>query len=193
MSNPYVLLCGTCTSSTGFTSDTYAHVTTSAQKEAAGPWKRSCRRRCKRQKISPKSKRTRRRKYRLRASILPRLGHGLGHPGVREMGMSPKVAKRQEKAPLSNRKAVLLWLRGLDLNQRPTGYELPPVSPSAAAQCFPGLFRLKWHKTRSQPSPLRGGFAGNGSRFGVIPPRRILPRQGPVHNASSARYNREKS
>ena len=32
-----------------------------------------------------------------------------------------------------------MWLRGLDLNQRPPGYELPPVSPSAAAQCFPGL------------------------------------------------------
>ena len=35
MSNPYVLLCGTCTSSTEFTLDTYAHVTTAAQKEAA--------------------------------------------------------------------------------------------------------------------------------------------------------------
>ena len=32
------------------------------------------------------------------------------------------------------------WLRGLDLNQRPPGYELPSVSPYAAAQCFPGRF-----------------------------------------------------
>ena len=141
MSNPYVLLCGTCTSRPGSPWTPTPMSPQRPKRRPPGPWKRSCRRRCKRQKISPKSKRTRRRKYRLRASILPRLGHGLGHPGVREMGMSPKVAKRQEKAPLSNRKAVLLWLRGLDLNQRPTGYELRSVSPSAAPQHFPGLFR----------------------------------------------------
>ena len=33
------------------------------------------------------------------------------------------------------------WLRGLDLNQRPPGYELWWVSPSAVPQCFPDLFR----------------------------------------------------
>ena len=75
-----------------------------------------------------------------KAHFLPRMGHGLGQLDVQEMGTSPKVAKGQRKAPLSDRKAVLLWLRGLDLNQRPPGYELPSVSPSAAAQCFPGLF-----------------------------------------------------
>ena len=32
---------------------------------------------------------------------------------------------------------MILWLRGLDLNQRPPGYELPSGSPSAAAQRFP--------------------------------------------------------
>ena len=69
-------------------------------------------------------KEARRRKHRLRASILPRLGHGLGHPGVREMGTSEKVAEGERKAPLSGWKAVFLWLRGLDLKQRPTGYEL---------------------------------------------------------------------
>ena len=52
----------------------------------------------------------------------------------------PKSCKKAEKAPRSNWKAVLLWLRGLDLNQRPPGYELRWVSPSALAQCFPGLF-----------------------------------------------------
>ena len=75
-----------------------------------------------------------------KAHFLPRMGHGLGQLDVQEMGTSPKVAKGQRKAPLSDRKAVLLWLRGLDLNQRPPGYELPSVSPSAAIQRFPGLF-----------------------------------------------------
>ncbi len=74
-----------------------------------------------------------------KAHFLPRMGHGLGQLDVQEMGTSPKVAKGQRKAPLSDRKAVLLWLRGLDLNQRPPGYELLSVSPSAAPQCFPGL------------------------------------------------------
>ena len=36
-----------------------------------------------------------------------------------------------------------MWLRGLDLNQRPPGYELPSVSPSAAPQCFPVRFEPK--------------------------------------------------
>ena len=35
---------------------------------------------------------------------------------------------------------MVLWLRGLDLNQRPPGYELLSISPSTAPQCFPGLF-----------------------------------------------------
>ena len=67
------------------------------------------------------------------------MGHGLGHSGVQEMGTSPKVAKGQRKTPLSGWKAMFLWLRGLDLNQRPPGYELPSVSPPAAPQCFPGF------------------------------------------------------
>ena len=56
-----------------------------------------------------------------------------GNGGVR------KSYKGKRKSPLSGWKAVFLWLRGLDLNQRPPGYELPSVSPSAAAQCFPDL------------------------------------------------------
>ena len=75
--------------------------------------------------------------------FLPRLGHGLGHLVVQKMGTSPKVAKRQRKSPLSIWKAVLLWLRGLDLNQRPPGYELRWVSPFAALQCSPGILRPK--------------------------------------------------
>ncbi len=56
-----------------------------------------------------KSQEARRRKHRLRARFLPRMGHGLGHLGVQEMGTSPKVAKRQRKTPLSGWKAVFLW------------------------------------------------------------------------------------
>ena len=56
-------------------------------------------------------------------TFFARMGHGLGHLGVQEMGTSPKVAKGQRKTPLSGWKAVILWLRGLDLNQRPPGYE----------------------------------------------------------------------
>ena len=55
--------------------------------------------------------------------FLTRLGHGLGHLGVQEMGTSPKVAKGQRKTPLSGWKAVFLWLRGQDSNLRPPGYE----------------------------------------------------------------------
>ena len=40
-----------------------------------------------------KRQEARRRKYRLRADFLPRLGHGLGHPSVQKTGTSKKVAK----------------------------------------------------------------------------------------------------
>ena len=67
-------------------------------------------------------------------------GSRFGSPRCPGNGDVRKSCKSERKAPLSGWKAVLLWLRGLDLNQRPPGYELPPVSPSALAQCFPGLF-----------------------------------------------------
>ena len=44
-----------------------------------------------------KRQEARRRKCRLRADFLTRLGHGLGHLGVQEMGTSEKVAKVKEK------------------------------------------------------------------------------------------------
>ena len=49
--------------------------------------------------------------------------------------------KSEEKPSDFLRNQTVLWLRGLDLNQRPPGYELPSVSPSAAVQGFPGLLR----------------------------------------------------
>jgi len=51
--------------------------------------------------------------------------------------------KSKEKPSDFLRNQTVLWLRGLDLNQRPPGYELPLVSPSAVVQCFPGLFEPK--------------------------------------------------
>ena len=79
----------------------------------------------------------------------------------------PKSCKKAEKAPRSNWKAVLLWLRGLDLNQRPPGYELPPVSPSAAVQYFPSLLGPEIAQN-PKVVPLRstGILAGLGHGFG---------------------------
>ena len=102
-----------------------------------------------------------------KARFLPRLGHGLGHPGVREMGTSQKVAEGERKAPLSGWKAVLLWLRGLDLNQRPPGYELRWVSPSAASQCFPDLFEPEIAQNPEVVSLRSTGILGSlGQGFG---------------------------
>ena len=102
-----------------------------------------------------------------KARFLPRMGHGLGHSGVQEMGTSPKVAKGQRKTPLFGRKAVFLWLRGLDLNQRPPGYELLSISPSTAPQCFPGLFGSE-KAQNPEVAPLRSTriFCCLGHGFG---------------------------
>ena len=60
-----------------------------------------------------------------------------------------------------------MWLRGLDLNQRPPGYELPPVSPSAAVQYFPSLLGPEIAQN-PKVVPLRstGILAGLGHGFG---------------------------
>ena len=67
-------------------------------------------------------------------------GSRFGSPRCPGNGDVRKSCKSERKIPLSGWKAVFLWLRGLDLNQRPPGYELPSVSPSAAPQCFPDFF-----------------------------------------------------
>ena len=66
-------------------------------------------------------------------------GSRFGSPRCPGNGDVPQSCKKQKKTPLSGWKAVFLWLRGLDLDQRPPGYELLSVSPSAAPQCFPCL------------------------------------------------------
>ena len=85
-------------------------------------------------------------------------------PGNRDV---PNSCKKQRKTPLSGWKAVFLWLRGLDLNQRPPGYELPSVSPFALAQCFPGLFEPEIAQN-PKVVPLRsaGIFGSLGHGFG---------------------------
>ena len=68
---------------------------------------------------------------------------GLGQPQItqnRTFFSKLLEAKSKEKPSDFLRNQTVLWLRGLDLNQRPPGYELRWVSPSAAVQCFPGLF-----------------------------------------------------
>ena len=98
--------------------------------------------------------------------FMPRMGHGLGHPGVQEMGTSPKVAKRQRKTPLSGWKAVFLWLRGLDLNQRPPGYE-PDELPTALPRDI--LFCGAGDRTRTGTVSLPGDFKSPVSTYSTTP------------------------
>ena len=50
-------------------------------------------------------------------------GSRFGSPRCPENGDVSQSCKSERKSPLSGWKAVILWLRGLDLNQRPPGYE----------------------------------------------------------------------
>ena len=101
-----------------------------------------------------------------KAHFLPRMGHGLGHLGVQEMGTSPKVAKGQRKTPLSGWKAVFLWLRGLDLNQRPPGYE-PDELPTALPRDI--LFCGAGDRTRTGTVSLPGDFKSPVSTNSTTP------------------------
>ena len=81
-------------------------------------------------------------------------GSRFGSPKCPENGDVSQSCKSERKTPLSGWKAVFLWLRGLDLNQRPPGYELLSVSPSATLQCFPDLFEPETAKN-PEVVPLR--------------------------------------
>lgn len=87
--------------------------------------------------------------------FLTRLGHGLGQLQmnckfckITSFFWGPLEAKSEEKPSNFLRNQTILWLRGQALNLRPPGYELPSVPPSAAAQCFLGLWGLKWPRIR---------------------------------------------
>jgi len=75
--------------------------------------------------------------------------------------------KSEEKPSDFARNQTVLWLRGLDLNQRPPGYELLSVSPSATLQCFPDLFEPETAKN-SEVVPLRSAtiFSNLGQGLG---------------------------
>ena len=64
--------------SAGFTLDTYAHVTTAAQKEAARTTEKVLTRQSESEKIIPNSRKALARKSCAKAHLLPCLGHGLG-------------------------------------------------------------------------------------------------------------------
>ena len=98
-------------------------------------------------------------------------GSRFGSPRCPGNGDVRKSCKSERKSPLSIWKAVILWLRGLDLNQRPPGYELRWVSPSAAAQCFPGLLGPEMAQN-PKVIPLRSTavFSDLGQSLGQVTP-----------------------
>ena len=82
---------------------------------------------------------------------------------------------------------MFLWLRGLDLNQRPPGYELPSVSPSAAPQCFLGLLGPEI-APNPKVVPLRstGILPCLGHRFGSAEKAGLAKESGPLFDYFTA-------
>ena len=85
------------------------------------------------------------------------------------------------------RNQTVLWLRGLDLNQRPPGYELRWVSPPAAPQCFPGLLGPEIAQN-PKVVPLRstGILPCLGHRFGSAEKAGLAKESGPLFDYFTA-------
>ena len=69
----------------------------------------------------------------------PRMGRNLGLVEKQKMN-HPKKCRETKKLPRFPRKSRELWLRGPDLNRRPSGYELRLAVLAEAFWCFRGVF-----------------------------------------------------
>ena len=93
-------------------------------------------------------------------------GSRFGSPRCPGNGDVRKSCKSERKAPLSGWKAVPLWLRGLDLNQRPPGYE-PDELPTALPRDI--LFCGAGDRTRTGTVSLPGDFKSPVSTNSTTP------------------------
>ena len=93
-------------------------------------------------------------------------GSRFGSPRCPENGDVSQSCKSERKSPLSGWKAVILWLRGLDLNQRPPGYE-PDELPTALPRDI--LFCGAGDRTRTGTVSLPGDFKSPVSTNSTTP------------------------
>ena len=93
-------------------------------------------------------------------------GSRFGSTRCPENGDVSQSCKSERKSPLSGWKAVILWLRGLDLNQRPPGYE-PDELPTALPRDI--LFCGAGDRTRTGTVSLPGDFKSPVSTNSTTP------------------------
>ena len=96
----------------------------------------------------------------------PRMGQNLGL-AERQKINRPEKCEKAKKSPRFPRKSRGLWLRGPDLNRRPSGYELRPAVLVAAFWCFRDIFAPEkdafHHCSLHRFHPL---ISCSGSRYG---------------------------